>query len=78
LELNFALAQNPPDKTLKGLRHGGVRDVTLELIELAGGEQAPRQSQDPVEVVNDRGLADGGISGDENEFRLASRDDVTK
>ena len=78
LELSLALAQNLPDETLKGLRHRGVRDVALVLIELAGGEQAARRHQDLVELIHHRGLADAGISGDENEFGHAGGDDLDR
>ena len=60
---------------MKGLRHRRIRDVALVLIELAGCEEAARRNQRLVEFVHDRGFADAGISGDENELRRAGGDD---
>ena len=76
MELSLALAQNLPDETLKGLRHGGVGNVALVLIELAGGEEAARRNQDLVQLIHDRGLADAGIPGDEHELGLPAGDDA--
>src|ERR1700726_1105414 len=39
-QFGVALAQQPADEALKGLRQRGIRDVALVLIELAGGEKA--------------------------------------
>ncbi len=47
---------------------GGVRDVALVLVELAGGEQAPRRDEHLVQLVHYRGFADAGVSGHKYEF----------
>jgi hypothetical protein len=58
---------------LEGLAEGGVRDVALVLVELAGREQATRRDECLVQFVHHRGLADAGIAGHEHELRHAVR-----
>src|SRR6267142_5943074 len=41
----LALAQQRADQALEGLTQGGVRDVALVLVELAGCEQATRRDE---------------------------------
>ena len=77
-QLGVALAQERADQALKGLRQRGIRDVALVLIELAGGEQAARRHQRLVQLVDDRGLADAGIAGDEHQLRSAAGDDAVE
>src|SRR5580693_3652927 len=72
-KLYLALAEERADKALEGLCQGGVRDVALVLVELAGGEQAARRDERLVQLVHHGGLADAGISGHEQEFQRAVR-----
>src|SRR5215510_7900677 len=74
-QLVFAFRQDGTDEALEGLREGRIRDVALVLVELAGGEQAARQHQHLVQLVDDRRLADPGITGHQHELRRASLDD---
>ncbi len=53
------------------MAQGGVRDVALVLVELAGREQATRRDQHLVQLVYYRGFADPGITGDEHELQGA-------
>src|SRR6266403_2621888 len=68
-KLRLALAQKRADKALEGLDQGGVWDVALVLVELAGREHATLRYEYPVQLVHHRGLADAGIAGQEHEFR---------
>ena len=71
-QLGFAFAQKRTDKALKGLRQSGIRDVALVLIELAGCKQAARRNKRLMELIDDRGFADAGISGNEHQLRPAA------
>src|SRR6202047_1100237 len=68
-KLGLALGEGRADKALEGLAQGGVRDVALVLVELAGREQATRRDEHLVQLVYYRGLAYPGIAGHEHEFR---------
>src|SRR5712672_1666303 len=70
-KLGLALAQKRAHKALEGLCQGGVRDVALVLVELAGREQAARRYERLVQLVHYRGFADPGIAGHEHKFRGA-------
>ena len=71
----FALAEKRADKAPKGLRQSGIRDVALVLVELARGKKAARRNEHLVQLIDDRGLTDTGISGDEHQFRPAAGHD---
>ena len=73
VQLDLAFAQNMADQGLERLREGGVRNVALVLIELAGREQASRRNEHLVKLIDHRRLADAGIAGDQHEFRRAIR-----
>ena len=75
-ELGVALAQKRADQALKRLRQRRIGDVALVLIELAGGEKAARRHQRPVQLIDDGGLADAGIAGDQHQLRPAAGDDA--
>ena len=64
------------DQALKGLRQRRIGDVALVLVELARGEEPARRHQRLVQLVDDRGLADAGIAGDQHQLRRAARDDA--
>ena len=68
-QLCFALTQKRTDKALKRLRQSGIRDVALVLVELAGGKKAARRNKRLVQLIDDGGLADTGISGNEHQLR---------
>src|SRR5215470_15844729 len=74
-ELYVALGQERTDQALKGLRQGGIGNVSLVLIELAPGKQATRRYQHRLQLVDDRGFADAGIPRDQDQFRGAAFDD---
>src|SRR5882757_7486737 len=65
-KLGLALAEERADKTLKGLAEGGVGDVALVLVELAGREQATRRDERLVQLAYYRRLTDTGIAGYEH------------
>src|ERR1700733_5134145 len=50
-QLAFALREERADQALKGLRQGRIGDVTLVLIELAGGEQPSPGRQRPMQLI---------------------------
>ena len=72
-ELRFVPAKDAADETLKRLSQGRVRNVALELIEFSSGEQASRQDQQFVQLVDDRGLADAGHAGHQHELDTSPR-----
>ena len=72
----FVLAEERPDEALKRLRQRGIRNVALVLVELAGCKQATRRDQRLVELIDDCGFADAGVSGDQHQLRPAARDDA--
>src|ERR1700730_2692624 len=51
-KLRLAPAQERAHKALEGLGQGGVRDVALVLVELAGREQATRRYERLVQLVH--------------------------
>src|SRR5208337_4567870 len=57
-QLGLVLPQKRPDQVQQGLRQAGVGDVTLVLVELAGGEKAARRRQRAVQLMYQCGLAD--------------------
>ena len=75
-QLGVALAQKRADQALKGLRQRRIGNVALVLIEFAGGEKAARRHQGLVQLIDDGGLADAGIAGDQHQLRLAACDDA--
>ena len=77
-QLGFALAQKRTDQALEGLRQRGIRDVALVLVELARCKQAARRNQHLVQLVDDRGLADAGIAGDQHQLRRAAGHDAVE
>src|SRR6202011_2160925 len=77
-KLRLALAQERAHKALEGLGQGGVRDVALVLVELAGREQATRRYERLVQLVHHRGLADTGIAGHEHQLRGAVGHDTVE
>ena len=77
-QLRFALAQKRTDKALKGLRQSGIRDVALVLVELARCKKAAGRNKRLMELIDDRGLADAGISGNQHQLRPAAGDDAVE
>src|SRR4051812_37514939 len=61
-QLRFWLAQQRTDKALKGLRKGGVGDVALVLVKLARCKKTAGRNKWLMKLVDDRGLADAGVS----------------
>ena len=70
-QLGLALCQKVTDQALERLRQSRIRDVTLVLVELAGGEQPAGRHQHLMELMNDRGLANAGIAGHQHQLRSA-------
>src|SRR5262245_59774660 len=77
-ELCFALTQKRTNKALKGLRQSGIRNVALVLVELAGGKKAARRNERLMEFIDDGGLTDTGIAGNEDQLRRAAFYDAIK
>ena len=77
-QFGVALAQKRADQALKRLRQWRVGDVALVLIELAGGEKAARRHERLVQLIDDGGLADAGIAGNQHQLRPAAGDDTVE
>src|SRR5258708_2446823 len=77
-EVGLALGEKGPDEALKGLRERGIGDVPLVLIELARGEQAARRNEPLMQLIDDGGLANTRISGDQHQLRSATLDDAVE
>src|SRR6266567_4149544 len=75
-QIGFALREKVSDQALKGLCQGRVGNVAFVLIELAGCEKAARRYQHRLQLADDRGLADAGIAGDQDQFRGTIVDDA--
>src|SRR5580658_914553 len=73
-QFGVALAEKRPYQALKCLHQGRVGNVALVLIELARGEESSRWSNRQVQLIDDRGFSNAGISRDENQFRRAALD----
>jgi hypothetical protein len=78
LQVGLALPEQPADEALERLRQGGVRDVALVLIELAGREQPARRDERLVQLVHHRRLTGPRVAGDEDQLRRAALDDAVE
>src|SRR5882672_3772280 len=65
--LRVALAEDLMDEALEGLGQRRIRDVSLVLVELAGGEETARRDQRLVQLIDERGLSDAGVTGEQHE-----------
>ena len=65
-QLGVALAEKRSHEAVKSLHQRRIWDVAFVLIELAGGEKAARRHQRLVQLIDDGGLADAGIAGDQH------------
>src|SRR6516225_508125 len=74
-QLFFVLRQDGTDQALEGLREGRIRDVSLVLVELAGGKKAPGRDERFMEFIDHGGFANTRVAGNKNEFRSASAGD---
>src|SRR5262249_50605354 len=77
-QLRLALAQKGADEALKRLRQGGVRNITLVLVELARSKKATRRHQRLVQLIDDGGFAYSGKAGNQHQFRPAAVDDAVE
>ena len=77
-QLGVALAEKRSHKALKSLGERRIGDVALVLIELARREQAARRHEHLVQLIDDGGLADAGIAGDQHQLRSAALDDAVE
>src|SRR6202045_3304298 len=77
-KLRLALAQERAHQALEGLGQGGVRDIPLVLVELAGREETTRRDEHLVQLVHHRRLANPGIAGHEHQLRDAVGDDAVE
>jgi hypothetical protein len=76
VQVIFVLAEERPDEALECLRQRRIRDVALVLVELARCKQAARRDERLVELVDNRGLVDARISGNEHELWPPASDDA--
>jgi hypothetical protein len=61
-QLGIALAEQRSHETLKGLSERRIRDVALQLIELAGGKNPAQRHKRLMQLVDDGRFADAGIA----------------
>src|SRR5262249_60548922 len=66
-ELCFALAQKRTNEAPKGLRQSRIGNVTLVLVELAGGKEAARRNERLMVVLVGGLLAENRILGNEDQ-----------
>src|SRR6266850_377036 len=78
LQLGLAFTEKRLHKAPKSLGERRIRDVALVLIELARREQAARRHEHFVQLIDDRRLADSGISGDQHQLRRAALYDAVE
>src|SRR5262252_3054482 len=71
-QLLFAFTQQWTDKALKSLRKSGVGDIALVLVKLSECKKTTRRNQRFVEFIDDGGLADSGIPGNQHQLRPAA------
>ncbi len=77
--LCVALAEDLIDKAVEGLGQRRIRDISLILVELAGGEETTRWDQLLVQLIDKRGFADAGVAGHQHEFgRAAGHDPIER
>src|SRR5262249_11280472 len=77
-KLCLAFHQQRPDQTLKSLCRCRVGNVSFVLVELARRKEATRRNKHLVELIDDGGLADAGIAGDQNQLGGAAHHDPVK
>ncbi len=71
LDSLIAFGQRLTDQAPERLHHRPVRNVTRQLVELPGDEVPPMPRKRLVQLVDQRGLADARVPGDEHEFGSA-------
>src|SRR5215467_3656846 len=71
LELDVALAQKAPDQPLESLRDSRVGNIASMLVKFARGEKTTGRHEGLVQLIDDRGFADPGISGNEHQLGCA-------
>nr|WP_231906458.1 hypothetical protein [Cupriavidus gilardii] len=76
LQLMLGLAEQLANQRLECLGHGCVRLGALVLVELADREGGGRRREGLAQCVDQRGLADTGIAGDQHHPALARIGDV--
>src|ERR1700726_3903581 len=75
-KLGVALPEERPNKALKSLGQRRIRNVALVLVELARREKPTGRNEHLVQFIDDRGLADPGVSRDQHQLRRAALDDA--
>src|SRR4029077_19870571 len=67
-QLDVARAEKRPNETLKCLCERRIRDVALVLVEFARSEKPTRRNEQLMKFIDDRRLADAGISRDKHQL----------
>src|ERR1700722_1758416 len=75
-KFGVALPEERPNKALKSLGQRRIRNVALVLVELARREKPTGRNENLVQFIDDRGLADTGVSRDQHQLRRAALDDA--
>src|SRR5580658_1082086 len=66
--LGFAFDQDLPHQHLESLSEGRVGYVALSLVKLARGEEPARLDQHLVQLVDNGGFADAGVTRNKHQF----------
>src|SRR3954469_3123573 len=77
-EVFLVLAEERPDKALKRMCQRGVRNIPLVLVGFARREQAAWRHKWFMELINDCGFTDAGVSGDQHQFGSATANNAVE
>src|SRR3984885_10747535 len=75
-QIGVALREKTPDEALKNLSERRIGDVALVLAKFSGSKDTVARDERLVQLVDDGGLADAGISRDQDQLRRAAPDDA--
>ena len=78
LDPRLTLGQDLANVGAERLSKRGIRNIPVVLVELPRQEEPARQDDCFVQLMDDRGLADPGIAGDEKENRRAGGDHLSE
>ena len=76
--LRFAFGQKLAQQGPEGLQQSGVRKAALNLIEFAGDEVTVLASNRFIDFLDEGGLADARLTGDQHHFARAGAHPITR
>src|ERR1700732_68343 len=74
LDLRLAPAQNLANEDPKRVSERRVRNIPSVLVEFSRKEDSAPEDDRFVQLMDERGLADPGIAGDQSQYRCSSGD----